>query len=253
MSVPAALETYYDTVPRASADVEQVGPFTLFAASDPDGHPFYARPRLGSTHAFDSDDVALVRARQRELGLPQSLEWVHETTPSLLAAVRSTDLDVHECPLLVLGRAVPAAAPGVTVRVLGPDDDLASMNGAVHAGFGGTDEVVAQPDAQQVRLVDAGLRVVVAAYDEAGTVLGGGSHSPRDGTTELTGIAVLPRARRVSVGAAMTAALVADALDRGVRTVFLSAQDEDVARVYERTGFVRVGTAYIAEPPAVDR
>jgi hypothetical protein len=35
-----------------------------------------------------------------------------------------------------------------------------------------------------------------------------------------------------------------------VRTVFLSAASEDVARVYERQGFERVATACIAEPAA---
>lgn len=39
----------------------------------------------------------------------------------------------------------------------------------------------------------------------------------------------------------MTAALADDAARRGVGTTFLSAGDEDVARVYERVGFVRVG------------
>lgn len=93
----------------------------------------------------------------------------------------------------------------------------------------------------------ADLLAMAAAYDERG-VTGGGSHSPRGTTTELTGIAVLPRARRRGVGAALRGALVSDARQRGVHTVFLSAQDDAVARVYERVGFVRVGTAWIAEP-----
>jgi predicted GNAT family acetyltransferase len=44
-------------------------------------------------------------------------------------------------------------------------------------------------------------------------------------------------------------ALARHALDRGHGTVFLSAQDDDVARVYERAGFRRRATACIAEPP----
>jgi hypothetical protein len=40
----AELETYYDTAPRASARTEEVGPFTLFVPTDPDGYPYYARP-----------------------------------------------------------------------------------------------------------------------------------------------------------------------------------------------------------------
>lgn len=43
--------------------------------------------------------------------------------------------------------------------------------------------------ARQRRLMAEGLRCVVAAYDDRGHVVGGGSHGPRGGTTELTGIA----------------------------------------------------------------
>jgi predicted GNAT family acetyltransferase len=35
-----------------------------------------------------------------------------------------------------------------------------------------------------------------------------------------------------------------------VQTIFLSASDEAVARVYARIGFREIGTAMIAEPPA---
>jgi ribosomal protein S18 acetylase RimI-like enzyme len=135
------------------------------------------------------------------------------------------------------------------VEVLRPDDDLDAVVGAVGAGFAGTDDVTPRPAGRQRDMMRNGLLGMVGAYDDDGSVLGGGSHGPRGGTTELTGIAVLPRARRRGVGAAITAALVADARARGVGTVFLSAQDDAVARVYERVGFVRVGTACIAEAP----
>ena len=39
-----------------------------------------------------------------------------------------------------------------------------------------------------------------------------------------------------------------DALDRGVATVFLSASDDAVARIYARIGFREIGVAMIAEP-----
>ena len=44
--------------------------------------------------------------------------------------------------------------------------------------------------------------------------------------------------------------LVDDALARGARTVFLSATDAVVARIYARLGFRKIGTAMIAEPVA---
>ena len=243
-----ALETYYDAAPRPLADTEEVGPFTLFVRTDPDGWPYYARPRLGLSGDITSDDVAAVLARQEELGQPKSLEWVHETTPSLRDAARAAGLSVHECVLMHLpaesqDRDVPSH-----VKVLAPDDaDLPLVTAAIHAGFEGTDEVQAKPAGRQQQQMERDLLAVVGAYDEQGHVVGGGSHGPRGDTTELTGIAVLPRARRQGVGAAITAALVADARRRGIGTVFLSAGDDSVARVYERVGFVRVGTACIAE------
>jgi len=134
------------------------------------------------------------------------------------------------------------------VEVLGPDDDLAAVVGAVNAGFSGTDEAPSQPAGLRAELIRSGLLTMVGAYDDQGTVVGGGSHGPRGDTTELAGIGVLPRARRRGFGAAIAAALVDDARAKSVSTVFLSAEDDAVARVYERVGFVRVGTACIAEP-----
>jgi GNAT superfamily N-acetyltransferase len=279
----ATLERYYDTAPRAQARTEEVGPFTLFVKQG-DGWDYYARPRLGLTEDITPADVAALRTRQRELGVAENIEWVHETTPSLLSAVRATGsapppeptspgglpvpgglpgagglaaLQVEECPLLVLP-ADPSPIQGFSrrvdkdvtarVRTVGLDDDLDPVVSVIHAGFEGTDEVVPRSAGRQVDLMQEGLLGMVAAYDEHGLVVGGGSHGPRGDTTELTGIAVLPRARRRGIGAAITGALVEDAHHRGVRTVFLSAQDDAVARVYERVGFVRVGTACIAEP-----
>ena len=248
-SVLAVLETYYDAAPRPSATTEEVGPFTLFLRTDPMGWPYYARPRLGLDTDITPDDVRRARDRQRQLEAPESFEWVHETTPSLLPAARDAGLTVEECPLLVLDEA-SASSAGHRVEVVGADDDvLALVVGAIGAGFSGSDTVEPAKLVAQPRLIDAGLLTMVAAYDDAGEVVGGGSHGPRGGTTELTGIAVVPRARRRGIGEAITAALVADARDRGVDTVFLSAQDDAVARVYERVGFSRVGTACIATAP----
>lgn len=65
----------------------------------------------------------------------------------------------------------------------------------------------------------------------------------------MTGIAVLPRARRLGIGAALAHALASDARRTGLSTVFLGAEDDAVARVYERVGFDRAGTACVASPP----
>ena len=247
------LETYYDTAPRPMATTEEIGPFTLFLRSDDDGWPFYARPTLGYDGPFTPAHVDVVRERQRDLKVPEAFEWVHETTPTLLAAAREAGLHVAECPLLVLPGGADTVTPplpvGVDVRMLAPESpDLAAAVAAVSAGFAGRDELAERSTGRLPEMMRSGVLAMAGAYDGQGAV-GGGSHSPRGTTTELAGIAVIPRARRQGIGAAVTAALVADARERGIDTVFLSAQDDTVARVYERIGFQRVGTACIAEPP----
>ena len=88
--------------------------------------PYYARPRLGADdEQFTVEAVNGARARLRELGQPETFEWVHETAPSLIGAIRETGLDVLEVPLLVLDRSLwrpPDRPPSVALRRLDPDD-----------------------------------------------------------------------------------------------------------------------------------
>ncbi|MGW1514583.1 hypothetical protein [Streptomyces sp. NPDC002394] len=119
------IETYYDAVPRSAARAEAHGPLTLFVREG-QGWPYYARPALGHEGEVPVEAVEEVRARQRELGVPEAFEWVAETTPGLRAAVEATGLTVHEHPLMVL-EGEPLAVPepeGVTVRLVGADPAL---------------------------------------------------------------------------------------------------------------------------------
>jgi ribosomal protein S18 acetylase RimI-like enzyme len=263
------LERYYDTVPRRDARAEDFGPLTLFVRDSP-GWPFYARPtRSASAGAPRLADVVTVRDRQRALGVAESFEWVHETTPSLRAAVEASGLAVREHPLMVLeapDTPVRSSVPaGTDVRVLGPGDPalptalalgrLAFADAGTRIGSAGRTELAAvvrerDGDGSVDRIRDritAGVTVVAAAVDGDGVSLCSGMHQPVDGVTEIVGVGTLPAARRRGLALAVTAALVADARKRGVTTVFLSAGDEDVARIYGRLGFRRVGTALIAE------
>ncbi len=263
------IERYYDTVPRRFARVEEAGPLTLFLG-DPGGWVYYARPRLGLVDdgdAVDAVDIATAVARLRELGLPETVEWVQETTPSLLGAVREEgSLTPEELPLLVLPDDAPldppAALPdGVLVRLLGPGDAAAVASGRAvsEVGFAaaGTDAGDPGPAERDARLRPAQRKVIgllgegavriAVAESETDGVLAVGRTLPIAGVTEVMGVATLPSARRQGLGAAVTAALVADARAMGVHTVFQTASSPAVARVYERVGFVRAGTGFAAE------
>jgi N-acetylglutamate synthase-like GNAT family acetyltransferase len=260
------LERFYDAVPRDRARVEEHGGLVLFV---PDGSvwPFYARPRLGG--APTAADIASVRARQRELALPETIEWVDENTPGLAELAEAAGLAVLRAPLMVLD---PAALPPVPdhVRVLDRKApsfgaDLAARRAVAQVGFGtpgtmiGTagaaerDAALAAPSDEGVRREAARVRDGRAAHALAealgeGAVASGNYQRVAD-VAEIVGVATLPAARRRGLGAAVTVALARHALDHGVRTVFLSAAEDDVARVYARVGFRRVGTACIASPP----
>jgi ribosomal protein S18 acetylase RimI-like enzyme len=258
------IERYYDTAPRAASRVEELGPFTLFVGTGP--WPYYARPRLGAAGAAAPTDVMAVRARQRELGVPEAFEWVADTTPSLALAAAEAGLRVHHHPLLVLDEPRRVVAPaGVEVGLLDADDiALDAVQAVIRLGFGepGTAVGTAGPVERDAlseaeatstpfvrRMLHEGHIVKGAAWDDTGP-LAGGSAIPRGEVAEIAGIGTLPVARRRGIGAAVTAVLVDACVKLGVTTIFLSAADDAVARIYERAGFRRAAMACIAEPPA---
>jgi ribosomal protein S18 acetylase RimI-like enzyme len=261
----ARIETYFDAAPRSAADVEEHGAITLFVSRIP--WRFYGRPRLGLSEDIGADDVAAVRARQRELGVREAFEWVHETTPSLAGAATAAGLDVQQVPLLALEPAAwspPPAPAGVALRMLGADDPaLAAAQATVELAFAPPDPLFGaagpeERDLAAARLGDLGflrerlgrgLTAVAVAETEAGGPLGTGSHQPVGDVSEVMGVATLPSARRRGIGTAVTGRLVEDARERGGALVFLSAADDAVAGMYERIGFVRIGTACFGRAP----
>jgi ribosomal protein S18 acetylase RimI-like enzyme len=225
-----------------------------------DSWSYYARPQLGLAHEFTVADIEAAAARKRELGQPESFEWVHETTPSLLGAARSAGLEVLEAPLLVLDRGswrVPEAPAGMTLRILEPDDRMLPAALAVQiVGFDAPGTATG-PEGLEERVFETtgagengflqermrrGLTVVAVAEAEYGPA-SAGMHKPVEGVSEIVGVATLPAVRRQGLGGAVTGALVEDAVERGVGTVFISAGSEAIARIYARLGFKRVGTA----------
>jgi ribosomal protein S18 acetylase RimI-like enzyme len=259
------IDAFCDAIPRRLARAEEHGSLVLFVA-EAQGWPYYARPRRGAREPVTVEQVREVRARQRELGLPQAFEWVEQTTPGLAETAQAAGLDVAAHPLMILeGPAVaPAPPPGITVRAVPPDEpDLAAVIAVPHVAFAhpGTfdglagpaerDKIAAERDplslARRRDLLATGHSVLAAAFDGDGP-LAAGSCQAVNGVAEITGVGTLPAARRRGLGAAVTAKLASLAFEQGAHTVFLSASDDAVARVYAGVGFRRIGTAMIAEP-----
>ena len=270
------IDAFCDAVPRRRTRAETIGPLVLFVPTG-SGWPYYARPQRrkgrwfgarGPRRTITSEDIRAVRARQRELLIPESFEWIDEAAPEMTAAAPDAGLAVRAHPLMVLGTLTPPAVtePGISVRIVSPDEPDLDRVWAVPAvafehpgtatGLAGAierDKLATGHDEGTTELLRERLRsgqsVLAAAFDSDGP-LGAGSCQAVASVAEITGVGVLPSARRMGLGGAVTATLAADAQRRGVQTVFLAASDDDVARVYARLGFRRVGTAMIAEPDA---
>jgi GNAT superfamily N-acetyltransferase len=288
------LERFYDALPRPYARVEEFGGLVLFIREG-EGWPYYARPRIGA-ETPSAADITGVRRRQRELGIPEAFEWVHETTPDLLAVARSAGLEVLLAPLLVLDPAalVPdLPVPGATISLLDPASptyaqDLAAARAVAQLGFGNPPagsplEEVATAVAETPKPIESGLITEVAGPAErdaaletlsdplvdefraratAGSYVTAVVTSPTDGilatgalmrhgdAAEIAGVATLPSARGRGYASQLTATLARNAITTGVTLTFLSAGTDDVARLYAKVGFRRIGTACIAEPAA---
>jgi GNAT superfamily N-acetyltransferase len=246
------IDRFCDAVPRRWATVVDDGPLRLFTRAGP-GWPFYARP-VPAGGPVTAADVARMRHRQRELGVPEAFEWVLAEAPEMAGAVAAAGLDMRVCPLLVLdGDPAPALLPdGCSARLLGPlDADLGSaasmMNALLAAAFGAPvpDAVTgAQLDALRADLAEGAVARLIVS-DASGPIAAGSVQ--RDGdVAELVGIGTVRRERGRGLGAAVTALLAGVARDAGADLVFLAAGDDTATRVYERVGFRRLGECGLA-------
>ncbi|MEV7238994.1 GNAT family N-acetyltransferase [Streptomyces sp. NPDC051020] len=276
-SLRARIEQYYATVPLLFAAAEEFGPLRLFVRKEPGtpyyGGPSHAQPIAEGSAAITVADIARVRARQRELGVPEAFEWLAEAAPMLRARIGAAGLPVEERPLMALDPHHPVPPQplpdGVTIRVLTADDPalpaalalprLAFAKTSTAVGSVGraelsvvAEELAADGSVTAIRpSIHAGHKTLIAALGPDGTPLAVGHYHPAQGTTEIGGVGTLPTARRQGLAAAVTAALAAHARDHGVHTVFLAYAEDAVARIYARLGFRPADvTLLIANQPA---
>ena len=257
------VDGHLDAAPRFGADAVDAGAFTLFVSRTPWG--YYARPALGLGRRIAEADLEILAARCAERGVGLDIEWVREVRPELERLACDLGLLVQPRALLVADPAQVRAVPAhdVRIRIAAHDDPELPVGRAVAEvsfGFPGTargaagaaerDEARAGLSPKLIahlrRRARLGLNVTVLAESDADGVVASGSYQPIDSTAEVVSVATLPCARRRGIAGAVTARLAHDALGRGVSTLLLTASDDEVARIYERVGFRRIGVAFEA-------
>lgn len=247
MDVLARLERYYDAVPRSDARIEVHGPLTLYVGTG--AWTYYARPAVDAGR-IEAQDVRRLCTRMAELGQPRSFEWVAESTPSMTTAVQRAGLAVQEGPLLVAADPLAVVLPnGFRLLIVGAADAaIGEYLDVARVSFGDEPAPSTVADVAHVRDRIADGRTVLMVAVDGDEPVAVGSHQPvqvaGEWTSELVGLGTLPRYRGRGLAAALASALAEHAA-AFCSLVFLAAGDGDVARVYERAGFVRVGTACV--------
>jgi predicted N-acetyltransferase YhbS len=260
------IERYFAAAPLPEARIEAAGALDV-PVGDP-AWPYPARPRPGAG-PVGLDDVRTAIALQEGAGFPIGFEWIGERSPEMTAAARAAGLAVDDLPLLVADTPVELLLPAeVRLYLVGADDpELPRYEQVAAIAFahpGGRRDIGARPPdsspesaartaALRERIAAGRTVMMVAVEDDKPVAVG--SHQPVDvdgrEVSEIVGVATLPRLRARGLGAGLASALTAHARETA-DLVFLTAGDDDVARVYERVGFARLATTGVAEPPDED-
>ena len=259
------LDGHLDAAPRPDSDPVAVGPFTLFLLGTPWSDD--ARPTVGHKDPIGAADLDTLAAACAEHGVDLEIEWVHEVHPELAGVAAGYGLQVSAHALMSAAAAdvsVPEQIDGFTLRIVDAGDPTLAAGRAVAdvafraGGTGVGPEGVVERDKALVGLRDGlvahlhsraerGLTITAVAESSTDGVVAVGSYQPMGELAEVLAVATVPSARRRGVAGAVTATLARHALDAGLRTVLLTAQDDTVANVYARVGFRRVGTGHAAE------
>jgi GNAT superfamily N-acetyltransferase len=221
-------------------ELVHIGPFLATFDRTTD-HPFlsYAIPDDGAHPT--RDDVAALRAAFASRGRVPRLEYLPDVAPAAEAALLAGGFTVEaDLPLMTAAPGeTPDLAPpaGVELALARTDAELAAGTAVAAAAFG----ELGGPDPESVsrarRMLNAGGLAVLARLARGEAVGWGQTTPPREGATELVGIAVSAAHRRRGIAGAITARLAREAFDRGARLAFLTPGDEGAERVYARAGF----------------
>ena len=137
--------------------------------------------------------------------------------------------------------SLPAAQVVARLAFASPDTAVADV-GATGAGRAPSKQWAPAASDELRRRIREGDSVLVVAEDENG-VLCSGEHNPVGDVTEIVGVGTLPGRVGGRAWGRRHRHAGRRCHRRGVEVIFLTADTDEVARVYERVGFKRIGTA----------
>ena len=248
------------------AELVRVGPFDAWFGPGAD----VASPRPPSGARRDDDplarygDAAVLEAvaELRRLfaarGLTLVVELNEPLAPRLPSLLERAGLSLRAREPLMLCPAAdfrPVAAPGASVRFLGPDDpdeELRAFLRLFHENFGqgagrDTPEAVARLRDEVART--GGRSAALARLDGQPGGTGFVACYP-GGACEITRVTTSPWARRRGVAATLTSFLIDSAFAAGSDLAWLTASGRPAQALYMTLGFRLVGDRLYYQPPA---
>ena len=224
-------------------DVERVGPFlATFTPGSRNPYLNYAIPEQGAGPS--PADVEALAGTFESRSLRPRLEYVPGLAPAVESALLEAGFAVEaRTPLMTFaGPATPAEPEGIELVEVRDSETIRAAVTVQHEAY----EEAEPPDHARIAGVARGLErgalLVLAREASTGEPAGAGQCTPPvDGETELTSVGVGAAFRRRGIAQALTAWLARTMSDRGADLVFLMADGEPEARIYERAGFARMG------------
>lgn len=216
---------------QAGFDAHDDSPFLSYAVPDENAEPAAA-------------DIAELVAEFRARGRKPRLEYLPSTAPAvkdvLLAAGFTEEgfLPIMTCTRESLVDS--ELAPGLELVTATTDDDLFATMRALNIAYDGPP--AGEHDTARARSMVERGGLVMQVRTADGDVVGGGMLTPpRDGTTEVVAIGVIPQWRGQGIAVVVTVALARAAYSSGLSVPFLTAAGEREARIYNRAGFTTTG------------
>ncbi|MFZ0666206.1 MAG: GNAT family N-acetyltransferase [Acidimicrobiales bacterium] len=247
-AVPTVLERiggYVRRYAEQQREVERTGPFLATFGRHSNG-PYlnYAVPDDGAVPT--RTDIERLVSLYEERDLRPRVELVRSLSPSADFELRQSGFELDgSFPLMACTSESmrQVVHPGSVRIVLGyTKNDIRGILEVRRQVFEEPDRVT-QAEVTRTRYgIDSGAIAAMAVDSSTGEGLGSGeSLVPYDGVTELTSIGVLESHRRRGIGASLTAALTRAALAAGADIVYLTAANEEGARIYDQVGYLLVG------------
>src|SRR5262245_21165276 len=244
MTQSAKLQSYIRENARwIQAETQRVPPFTLFFhATDKGERANYAipdEPAVGDVSEAIRQIEAICATRECKT----HIHFLRAYTPTLPAALQATGYEQFESsPLLVCTpETLQALKPMadleiVTISQDSPVEEIKEAMNTNELGFDLMAPLVTDEQAEAFRPMLTGCLAFTARLQ--GQAVGGCMYNPiRDGVTELVGVATLAPFRRRGIASFVSVFATQAAFAHGAEMVFLTTDNAEAQRVYERIGY----------------